>query len=934
MKTILNKLSKHTFNFVYVTIFFLLSLSLFSCKNGFLSKSSGNNTTDITLQIPLELFNTVSSREADTNQQDSSSTDENILEVSLFVNDIKHETIKKNSLTSTSITFSNITIGTSVRAEAYIKHNGNEYSGVSNTAIVTKDGAELVLELKQLQQSETNQEFNFSAKATNSGVEIQIDNINIGSWFQVNVDIDNSGDTNVVFYGRAKQSSYTLLDKYVDANEKITYSISVDNKKHPQSAEVTTTSGAGRMILSGSSVDNGIKLTFNNLLPDSQIERLWTDDEDSSTYTILSLSDNSSSNNEIIDSFVTPNRDYIYYAGSSISNYDNNQGITYYTISNYCNIKALNGFGEFDITNEPVATVDYVNKTLNFSVAPVIDTSLCSNANLSISLQFEYNAPINDHSVTLESISYQVGSNSSSVDISDFFYPSRAGCTFVPEETEFSRYTTYIYDYTSNRSTRIQHITNKDTLSGLPQEIVIPPMIKTFYDNIVLSYDTLEDETMTTTRNSYSAKGYTENTDYSINGFNIILTDSGLDKFLAENNAVAIVTIYNSMLCTLSATEYESFYSCLEESDYTTTNNGKIIELTSYEAYRKYEEYIYNNNGGNNNNPLYDDSFTFEATTTNNGVQLSLTDIEGADSFAIFVKDIDAPENEPGERVFEFINSSSMKTSYTLNDIYVTPDVAKKYQCLLYKATAQPGRYDLYKRKEITITPTNGSGILAFAVEANNNGIKLSIGSNLQQLSNNFYVTRTKSSGGLADYAEFYMISEFTDYFVTSGNQYQYKVSCSLECPDDDTITYIPYFEPRNITATGGLGEIVITNTPAATIDYDTETINFTTAPELNISTNDFPLGSTVQICFNYWDPITSVGPQIQYVITDPNNIVDMSYWFDFDEIKGQTIVPLNDGYGIEIQGLEGLSPSSLYYTRSENVDNLSSMPQEINIPE
>lgn len=122
----------------------LLGILFVSCGNVLHTKASDNDAVDVTLQIPAELLTSLSSRNAD----DTTNSNANSIEVSLFVNDQATVTKVVDLSNSENISFPNIPIGSVVKAKAILKYEGREYSGESAPAVVTDSGAQLTLVLK------------------------------------------------------------------------------------------------------------------------------------------------------------------------------------------------------------------------------------------------------------------------------------------------------------------------------------------------------------------------------------------------------------------------------------------------------------------------------------------------------------------------------------------------------------------------------------------------------------------------------------------------------------------------------------------------------------------------------------------------------------------------------------------------------------------
>ena len=137
----------------FFTLIVSLGFLFISCGNAFQTKAKNGDTVDVSLNIPVEILASISSRSVAANARAAS----NSLEVSLFVND---EAPIKKSVTdfkkSVSISFPDIPVGSVVKAKANLNYNGKEYSGESKSTIVIAAGTELALTLKVKAGSNSN----------------------------------------------------------------------------------------------------------------------------------------------------------------------------------------------------------------------------------------------------------------------------------------------------------------------------------------------------------------------------------------------------------------------------------------------------------------------------------------------------------------------------------------------------------------------------------------------------------------------------------------------------------------------------------------------------------------------------------------------------------------------------------------------------------
>ena len=95
-----------------------------------------------------------------------------------------------------------------------------------------------------------------------------------------------------------------------------------------------------------------------------------------------------------------------------------------------------------------------------------------------------------------------------------------------------------------------------------------------------LLIDTLE-ITSGVPKTTFDSAGLIENTDYTKNGNDITLTDTGLVKFLDGNNKYAIIFYKGAVVRMVTQTEYNHAKTLLtENTDYSLSHQGRVVTLT------------------------------------------------------------------------------------------------------------------------------------------------------------------------------------------------------------------------------------------------------------------------------------------------------------------------------------------------------------------
>ena len=590
-------------NLLYLGLILLLNTS---CGNSFLSKSSTKNTVDISFTIPLEALKSSSPAAR------AAGGESNKLTVELYVDeDKKYETVITNlDKKQETVTFPNITIGSTVKATATFIYNEQKYYGESETATVTEKGASLSLILTKVKQEiKQNTSNSLLAEPTEEGVKLTLDNLTQGDFIRIYI-LGENGTWYERFYFQVTQSKYILLDKYVNANETITYEFAVYHNGNAVTSDpitVTTKGGSGRPSISAETTPDGIYLTIQTAIPTEQVEIFRLETNGINTETISLYKENASAilNKSFTDYFVNSGKEYSYSASTFIHNYDA-AGVLYNPRSNIVSITAEAGLGDLTITNVPEATYDNTTMNLTFITPPQAGISRKID-NLSIGIEFLYRILPGSQNIA---ISYYFDDNSSDISwmATDDLLKGKT-LQLIDNDSNEALYCGYAYDRENRISYSIYHYENNVDFSKMPKTIVIPNAINSsvdieddakcllYYDDILIGGGEENSYDYSTMLQMILFFGCGE-TDYTVTSTTqnsetiavITLNDSGFDKMLTylsqpENPGdpsvpiVAIATFDNQEVGFLTEDDFEELSSILESNEYTLTNNGKVIRL-------------------------------------------------------------------------------------------------------------------------------------------------------------------------------------------------------------------------------------------------------------------------------------------------------------------------------------------------------------------
>ena len=235
------------------------------------------------------------------------------------------------------------------------------------------------------------------------------------------------------------------------------------------------------------------------------------------------------------------------------------------------------------------------------------------------------------------------------------------------------------------------------------------------------------------------------------------------------------------------------------------------------------------------------------------------------------------------------------------------------------------------------VTATGGKGEIVIQAEATDQGIKITVPEIETTDKFSFFDTLLRGNYN-SDYTSINNLNKLKgepviDYFVKAGTEYTYTLESHFYYFDEQ-YTYYPHSNKCTVAATGGLGEAVITNSPAAV--QNGQAVNFTTPPVLGISS--LPEGFKASIKFMYKistgeNSSTSKTFEIDYIPGATEVTGDISKWFK-QEPKGTWNT--NNSYEVYIEypyeSDDPFDTTGITYQNFVHNTNFSSMPSSITI--
>ena len=218
---------------------------------------------------------------------------------------------------------------------------------------------------------------------------------------------------------------------------------------------------------------------------------------------------------------------------------------------------------------------------------------------------------------------------------------------------------------------------------------------------------------------------------------------------------------------------------------------------------------------------------------------------------------------------FEDYNNENppASTSKVFIDSYVTPDKEYAYYIDTDKYDTTTQYYTSNKNLYIAAKATGGLDEIQVQAQATDDGIKLTV-PYFPETADTVYFDSLLRTSSTDDYTQH--INNLNnlqgqptiDYFVEAEKYYTYSLDNQFWYKNEN-YRYHPHSNAITIWATGGAGEVKITNDPVITtnennavvLDSENTTIQFTTAPVLGI--NSIPENCTINIYFRYFKQLS-----------------------------------------------------------------------------
>ena len=292
---------------------------------------------------------------------------------------------------------------------------------------------------------------------------------------------------------------------------------------------------------------------------------------------------------------------------------------------------------------------------------------------------------------------------------------------------------------------------------------------------------------------------------------------------------------------------------------------------------------------------------------------LSLTATPGTDGIKLEWKNLpkDAKtvkiSSNKGYKRSEHFTIKDLTNITSVTDKYVTNNKEYKYRISAYDSRG----FFLMESDWVTVTATGGQGERQLSLTATSDGIHVT-GTRLSTTSN---VRIQKSCDDIFDEITLNDNNQnidFTDPFVKAGTEYSYSICEKIESADHTLIEVIDGARIY-VTATGGSGNLDITNKPSVTFDAEQETVTFSAKPQFLASPAYWKL------LFYYENEEGDSENLFSFNSEETNltrKIEEIGNWtFDYCYITVQT-----DAFG--------------YLRWNEDVSVFASFPQEITISE
>ncbi len=236
-------------------------------------------------------------------------------------------------------------------------------------------------------------------------------------------------------------------------------------------------------------------------------------------------------------------------------------------------------------------------------------------------------------------------------------------------------------------------------------------------------------------------------------------------------------------------------------------------------------------------------------------------------------------------------------TSIVFLDSYVTPGKEYAYYVDTDKYDSTTIYYTSDRNPYIAVEAKGGSNEISIQTDNISDGIKITV-PYFPETDNIVYfdsLLRTSSDNKntlhINNLNNLQGQEPVIDYFVNKGKQYTYSLDNQFYYKNEN-YRYHPHSNTCTVTATGGVGETIITNSPVVAttengsivLNSENTTIQFTTAPILGISS--IPDNYTIDIYFRYFKQLTedstlsesftiTYNPETTEVTSNAGNLVE-----------------------------------------------------------
>lgn len=305
----------------------------------------------------------------------------------------------------------------------------------------------------------------FKAETTSTGVKLTVKNLpREENQFTVYLlDPESAEGRSGLFNYSGNDDGITeveLNDIFVTPGVERKYELQISGFSETLYITCTPTAGSGILDFEAQNTTNGVSITFGNNFKNitngyNALIR-WKTNGDVGYF----ASYDTPNTDNFIDKYVNPNVEYEYNLESRIPLDDKT---FYYPTTKRITITPTAGLGEFVITNNPIATVDYTNSQLVFSELPVLGVSATDLPDTITGIKLELSYSDQEGNVSFELL-YDFKNNSTTLSLVDIFDEY---VDYVGTEIEFNN----AYRFMVGGLPECQlyyYVQSQDILSGMP----------------------------------------------------------------------------------------------------------------------------------------------------------------------------------------------------------------------------------------------------------------------------------------------------------------------------------------------------------------------------------------------------------------------------------------------------------------------------------